>query len=674
MKKIKTLIKKEILDILRDKKTLIIMVAVPVLLYPAIIMGMVLLMGRITQSQEEKVYEVAYASEYEELAGELEAVYREKEEELDTKLTFVSVEEAAKEEAKENYDAWMSFSQDESGINVIVEYTSTDQDSSYAEYGLEELTDCYREKLLGEKLEAEGLTEDFLYPLTYEAKDSVTVSESAGMSMGGSIGMLLIVTIMMGAFYPAIDATTGEKERGTLETLLTLPVTNFQMVMSKYITVSLFACVTAILSLLSLGASVIFLVNSVAQGASEELAGFSLSTVLGWLPILLLVMIATALLITAFSMCFCIFAKSFKEANNYITPVMLIVMFASMVGMIPSVQLDYGTVLIPIVNVALLMKQVMSQHMDMALAGITIGINLSYSVLIVWVLAKMYDSENILFKDGFQSFKLFEKRSEIKKGTIPNIGDLILSLVVLLLLVLYLGTAASVKSVVGGTLVNQLLILGVPLFMVWYMKSDVKKLFSLKAPKVKKALGGLVLYIGVFCLMMVVSFALMKMFPESAQNLEETFDVIVKSPFALVVFVIAVMPAIGEEIFFRGFLLGSLRHRYGAAWAIFLSALAFGAFHMSLVKLLTTGILGACFAYITYKSGSIFIGMFLHFLNNMISLVSMKYPEQFGEVLPILTKPELSTMEVAGMLVVGIAAAAVGILILRKDDKYIEKA
>ena len=79
------------------------------------------------------------------------------------------------------------------------------------------------------------------------------------------------------------------------------------MIMSKYIAVSLLACVTAVLSLLSLGASVLFLMNSVTVEASDELMGFGMSEIIGCLPILLLAMIATALLITAFSMCFCVF-------------------------------------------------------------------------------------------------------------------------------------------------------------------------------------------------------------------------------------------------------------------------------------------------------------------------------------------------------------------------------
>ncbi len=307
--------------------------------------------------------------------------------------------------------------------------------------------------------------------------------------------------------------------------------------------------------------------------------------------------------------------------------------------------------------------------MELTLAGVTIGINFCYSVLIIWVLAKMYNSENILFHDGFQSFRLFEKRSEIKKGTIPGTGDLLLSVVVLLLLILYLGTAVSVRSTFGGTLVNQFLILLVPLSVVWYMKSDVKSLFSLKIPSGKSALGGLLLYIGTFLFMLVVTAALTRILPESTQNVEQAFEEILNQPFILIVLVMTIMPAVGEEIFFRGFLFGGLRNRHGVFWGILLSSLIFGAFHMSIVKLLPTAMLGACFAYIGYRSGSIYIGMFLHFFNNLISMAVSKYPEQLGRFLSFLVKKELAGRDLIFMLVIGGLSGALGLILLKKERR-----
>ena len=307
MRRLRTLVKKEIMDILRDKKTLIIMVIVPLLLYPSIIIGMTLVMNMVFSSQEEQVYTVGYpvAGIEEEIIPELQRLYEENEEELVCKLTFLS-----EEELQNGHDVWLLVEQREDSLYAEIAYASTDQASNYAESALSELLDLYKEELLKEKLNEEGLEEQFLQPLVQKSIDSATESESMGMSLGGSIGMLLITTVLLGAFYPAVDITTGEKERGTLETLLTLPVTNFQMIMSKYIAVSMFACATAILSIVALGGSVLFLVFGVSTELAAEFQGIAVQTVIVLILLLLLAMITTALLITAICMCFCVFAKS----------------------------------------------------------------------------------------------------------------------------------------------------------------------------------------------------------------------------------------------------------------------------------------------------------------------------------------------------------------------------
>ena len=666
MKKIGILVKKEMTEILRDKKTLIIALIMPLILYPAMLIGLSLGLTMIMESQAEDSQIVGYNIEDEAYIEPLRALYEQEKEELENELVFQGADQNNEAAVREEADAWITVTEGTQSIQIQVDYTSTNMDSNYAEDTMQELAELYRDVIMAQNLEKEGLTEDFLYPVTYEAIDSVSTSESTGMYYGGMIGMLLIMMILLGAFYPAVDVTTGEKERGTLETLLTLPVTNFQMIMSKFISVSIVACVTAIISLLAFGGSILFLMLAVPEDMTSEMTQFPVETILSSIPILLLALIATALFVTAFSMCFCVFAKSSKEANNYMTPVMLVIMMLTMIGMVPTIELNYTYAIIPIINVTLLIKQVLSQHLDVSLAFITIAVNLAYSVLTIWVLAKMYDSEDIMFSDGFRSFRLFQKRSDIKKGTIPATGDVIICLIVTFLLMVYVGGIFSAKDIFIGTIVTQLLTLATPLLLAWYMKSDKKELFSLKKPQLSVLPGSILLYIGTYLLVLVAGAALSVLFPESAQNVNTTFDEIMSHSFLAVVLVVAGMPAIGEELLFRGLTLGSLSNKYKAVWAILVSSLIFGAFHGSLVKLLPTAMLGACFAYIVYKGGSIYITMALHFLNNFVSVVGMKKPEILEQMLPILVKEDLSIIEVILIVSLGIIGVTVGLILLNK--------
>lgn len=679
MKKIKTLIKKEIIDILRDRKTLIMMIAVPLLLYPLIIIGMTLIMTMYMQNQNEKIYSVGMSAQYADFAENLEQIYQENHEEDDIDLVFVYAQPGEEQQMQETADVWMDISAEASEYaaggsktSIKLVYASTNQGASSVCTEVEELLDQYREELVIQKLVQSGMDKETLYPITYEAENTASLSESLGMDIGGSIGMMLIVTIMLGAVYPAIDATAGEKERGTLETMLTLPVTNFQLIASKYISVALFASVTAVISILSLGGSILFLICGVAGEEMETAQLFDFGGILKMLPIMIVVMIATALLISALCMCFCVFAKSFKEANNFVTPLMLIVMFASMAAMIPSINLDYQTALIPIVNVSLMVKQIIGQQFEFGLAGITILTNIGYSVLIVWILAKIYNSEDILFTDGFKSIRLFRPRTEIRPGTVPAVGDLIIGTIVLLLLYLYVGIVAGAKLGFAANVVVQLLVLAVPLVITWYMKSDVKQLFWLRRPVWKKVPGALLLSIGIWCINIALGAGTTSTYTESAQKLEETFGAIMEQPVWALILVIAVMPAICEEIMFRGFLFGSLGRKIKAQWAIIISAVVFAAYHMSLVKMLPMSLLGIGLAAAMSATGSIYTSMAMHFLNNLISVLIMKYPEQVGKYLPFLAAEQLELSWIIGLVVIGALCTAAGIWILRSRKRAVQ--
>ncbi len=677
MKKIGLLIRKEMLDILRDKKTLIMMILVPIVLYPLLIIGMTLVLNSVMSTSEEVSYTVGFDGEYADVVADLQEVMAQDSEEFDEDVEFLAMDEGGSSAV---LDATLRFETDSDGrLRAEITYDSTAMNSAHVCRMLEDAVEGYRQKLVVEGLAKLDLDEDFLHPIICTTVDEVSEAESFGFSIGGSIGMMLIVMILMGALYPAIDTTAGEKERGTLETLLTLPVTNFQMIFSKFVSVAIIACVTALLSLISLAGSVLFLIFGVAGDMVVEF-GFSATAMVGALPMLFLTMLVTALLSSALCMCFCVFAKSFKEANNYVTPLLLVVMIASMAGMLPSVELDQRTVLIPIVNVSLMMKQVLSQQFSFVLAGVANLVNLCVSILIIWFLAKMYDSENILFADGFRSFRLFVRRSDVKKGTVPDNGDVMLAVTVLFLLMIYVGSAASARLGFWGTAVTQLMILAVPLLLVWYMKSDVKTLFSLNAPRKGTVLGSVLLYLGTYCLIMVLSVALMVLFPESMENVELAFSPIAEQPFVFILLVVALMPAVGEEFLFRGLMFGSIRANWlkrhpkepavkGAVYAILISAAVFGVFHMSLAKFFTTFLLGALFAYIVYRTGSIYVTMGLHFVNNAVSMAVMKYPEAVGKVLPFLMEEELSMVEIVGLLAAGVVLAGLGFMLLGKKKE-----
>lgn len=660
-KRMFTLFKRELTDILRDKKTLFMMLVVPIIIYPLLIIGMTFLMSSVMNSQAEKTYLVAFDEE-DELAAKIADIIENNPDKLSYKLEIVQKSDCKKALEAGDIDIYVSKASDG---RIALCYLSAKDRSNTALDALTDAFEIYREELQKERINEAGLDADYLLnPIHYEGEDLSSTEESVGNMIGSIIPFFIVTMILLGALYPSIDVTAGEKERGTLETLLTLPITNFEMIMSKFLAVSCIACASAILNVFSMGGAMAFLVSSSMSLAEDINLEIHYETFIPGILFTLVVMVFFALLVTAVCMCTCVFAKNFKEANNYVTPVMLIFMFGSYAAMIPDLELTAQTAAIPIVNVALLVEGLFQFQYNYGLFAIVLFSNVAYSLLAILILGKIYNSEAVLFSEGLSSVRIFTRRSEMKEKQMPGYGDLILLLCLVLLLIFYVGSFAQIKWGFGGVVIQQLIILLCPVLYAWYMKADAKKLFSIKKPGVSQVAGGILFGIAAFLCAMIVGVLLVPFFSESADGLTQLDDMLTSQPAVVLILVVALMPAIGEELLFRGFVMGTLKNKCTGVIAVLVTTLLFAAYHMSLIKMFTIGIIGFGLTYAAYKSGSIVTSMCMHFLNNLLSVLITKYPEQMQHVLPVLFKESLSASDLLLMIAVILICAALGLLLL----------
>lgn len=665
IKRMTALLKRELLDIFRDKKTLIMMVVVPLLLYPLLIVGMSLIMSAVMKSQEEKTYTVAFY-EQAEVENQMEKIFTEREKEIGYHLEIK--QSASCEQALEDgtIDAYITAERKDT---YKINYLSAKDRSQTAANALKDAFVIYRDELRKEMISDAGLDiEAVLNPITYELTDQSSTEESIGNIIGSVMPFFVITSILLGALYPAIDVTAGEKERGTLETLLTLPVTNFEMIMSKFLAVSVIASVSAFLNIFSMGIAMIFFVSSSITAVADMQITIRYESFIPGILFTLIVMVFFALLVTAVSMCVCVFAKSFKEANNYATPVMLVFMFSSYISMLPDIELSLQNAAIPIVNVALLIEGLFRFQYDYGLFAIVLFSNVAYSLLAVMVLGRIYNSEQVLFSEGFSSVHIFKKRSEMKEKQLPGIGDIILLMCAVLLGIFYIGTFAQIKLGFGGVAVSQAIILLCPLFYAWYLKTDMKKLFSVKVPELKHIIGGLCLAVAAIMTSLIIGMLLSEIFSESSNNLMDMEKWFEAQPFIVLALVVALMPAIGEELLFRGFLMGSLKAKYKPWITIAVTAFLFAAYHMSLIKLFTVGVIGLALTYAAYQSGSIFVSVLMHFCNNFFSILIAKFPDRIQGFFPILAKERLSVPDMLLLSVVVIICFLTGLYLLKKQS------
>ncbi|MBD5517758.1 MAG: CPBP family intramembrane metalloprotease [Lachnospiraceae bacterium] len=675
---LKTLVKKEMLDVFRDKKTVFIMLVIPIILYPLIFLGALQLMTFISSSMEKNDYKIVVAAEDEgRFLHKLEEFRQDdretaEDEEQSYEITIVdsgSITDYETALNEEEIDAYVSGRLQDGKMQYDVYYLSSVNNSSYASGLIIDVFDALREDLSKQMIAEEGLDVQAVFePIVYARRDIASSEQSIGSIMGSILPFMLVISLLMGTMYPAIDTTAGERERGTLETILTLPVTNRQLIVSKFITVAVIGIVSALLNILSMGAITFYMYKMLDM--QTDMGSFDLAKFIPAILVCILAVFAFSLFISAVAMCITSFAKSYKEANNYITPLMLVVMFVGYVGFIPNIELTQTMAMVPVANICLLVKNMLLFKVDYAAIAMVLLSNVAYAVIAILFLSKIYDSEAILFSDGKAGLQLFEKRSNLKKGGVPTVSDVWFVVAVTMLLVLYAGSMLQIKYGLMGVFGTQLILLAVPLFLVIYTKRDVKETYGFAYTKAADYLGSAVLIVGAYLVNLVIAVGLTSLFPESTGNVEAVFEDIMSGNVLAVFSVIALAPAVCEEMLFRGVIMHSLKAKYRVPSAIAITAALFGLYHMSLVKFIPTGLLGLLLCLVVWKTGSIYPAMLMHFINNAISVFISCYPEQVEKVLPVLYKDTLSGLEALCLCAVGLVLMGIGrVIIMRKRLK-----
>lgn len=621
---VKQIFKKEMIDILRDKKTIFMMIILPLLLYPILMVGASSIMSMSINKMEQTTVNIAFNNNP---SDNLINILNKTNEDDEVKFNIIKVDDYKEALDNETLDAYVEINEN-NDIQSYKIYTNSSKNNSYtAEKRIKEALDEYKEEIVEMNLAQEGLdAQKTLEPITYETLDIAKNEEIAGNILGQILPFILIIGVLLGSIYPAIDVMAGEKERGTLETLFTLPISNLELVMGKYMAVSFCAVVTAFLNIISILISIGFMTLTAGIANEMGMPKFDFTQMIFPGIITMICIGLFAMVVSAISMCVCSLAKSFKDAQNYITPVMLIIMIPSYVSMIPNIELDGFTSTIPVVNISLLIKSVLSFKFDLNLIAIVFVSNFAFMILSVLLLSKMFNSEEILFGNN-RSFSFLEKRSNIKKGTMPTISDGAILYAVGLVLLIYVGSLVQLKFKMAGLAITQVMIICLPFLFAYYIKTDFKKTFSLQKVNLKQILGGILIWMGGFVLINLITQITLYLFPQNMEVAEALTDaIIIKDNLVLNLAIVALMPAICEEIFFRGFIFTSFKGKSSSKIAIITSGILFGFMHMDFLRIIPTSILGIIFAYTVYKSESIFIAMILHFINNSIAVLVSHYP------------------------------------------------
>lgn len=731
-KLIRILFKKEMKDIFRDRKSVLLMFFVPIVLYPLIFFVAFLIVSMMQtgvgtqtyrivmdsvpdsrledtlEKQREDAAKVNSKSQYQYqfyTGDDFEKILRAIPlDDSDTKTSenadVTSIKPASDDELREYIartlkqeviDAYVRYRDGTYRLYYNSSVTNSSGTASLIESALADV----KQNLVIENLEGKGLDADeILNPISLEEQDTATSEQSLGYFLGTIIPFMMILSLLVGVFTPAIDATTGEKERGTLETLLMMPVSNSQIIVAKFFSVALVGLITTLLSVASMAGLGAYMLSLITATDAVNFGGIDVGTFIPAILVTIPVLIVLSLFLTAVSMCVTCFAKSYKEANTYMSPVMIVVMLTGYIGFIPNIDFDRTMAMIPVANVCLLIKNLLLFKVNFEMILIVIISTAAYTGLVILLLGRMYKSEAILFDEGRGGLALLERRSNMKRGGVPGTGDGWFVLVISFLLLMYAGGLLQAHLGLNGVAWTQAVLVAFPVIMALYTKKSMKNTFSLRVPDISRAgsaeamtgnmdgreirkasgvlracIGSLILGIGAIAFSMVISSVMYQVFEQEGQAVSDSILSIMQGPGLWIWIVVAVLPGICEEALFRGYLLSAFGSRYKTGVTVLLVAVTFGIFHTSLVRFPATAFLGGAFAYICIKTGSIFPGMILHCCNNSIAVLGFLFPTWMEEHLPFLTHDVLDTgtMLIAGSIgVVGIVGGALLLMLKKK--------
>jgi sodium transport system permease protein len=239
---------------------------------------------------------------------------------------------------------------------VAVFYKASTSENERALGRIQKVLEAYGKQLLNLRLEKKNLTSAFVEPIKIVEMDISSIREKMGQRVGGMLPYLLVIFCFLGAMYPAIDLAAGEKERGTMETLLVSPATRLQIVVGKFLVVTASGIFTALSSVLWL-----YLVFRQSKMIPPEILSVVLKLI-EWKSLLLLfsMIIPLCAFFAAILLSVSVFAKSYKEASSIIAPLNMIIIIPVLIGIFPGIKLSATTALIPILNISLATKEIIA--------------------------------------------------------------------------------------------------------------------------------------------------------------------------------------------------------------------------------------------------------------------------------------------------------------------------
>jgi sodium transport system permease protein len=392
--------RKELIDSLRDRRTVISMIVVPLLVMPLLTIGMGVLSVTLVGLAEKEIPKIMI------LGGDDSPRVVEELKQLKDVQVVPAKPDYAEEisnkqiraavEIPEGFEAKLPAGEPST---VKIYMYEGELKSGFAADRLQKFFRELRDRTIREHLEVRQLPDSLVRPFDIEQKNVAPPEKVGGAILGGMVPYFVILLCLTGAMYPAMDLTAGEKERGTMETILCSPVSRTHLVLGKFLMVLTASIATAVLAITSMavsfGAGKKMLLG-VTHGAAD--AALQITITGKAVVSIFFVVLPLAVFFSAALLALSLFAKSFKEAQSYISPLMIVVVLPAVAALLPGVELNPALALVPVLNTSLVGKEIITGTYHWNLIALIFLSSSVYAGLALAIAVKLFQREDVLFR------------------------------------------------------------------------------------------------------------------------------------------------------------------------------------------------------------------------------------------------------------------------------------
>jgi len=393
-KNIKLIFIKEIVGTIRDKRTIIAMIIIPLIFYPLLFAGVGYFSKTGSMKSEEANSKITiYGGEF---APQLVKYLQDSE-----KIEILTTKDDSLFKLQNGdiqavlmipSDFKYKIEQEEPG-KLILKYDATEAKSRIAQKRVNQIIEKYKSEIILQRLSHLDLKEEFLTPLILQEENVATAEKITGSFLAVLLPYLIIILIFAGAMHTAVDITAGEKERGTIATLLVSQISRLEIVLGKCFAVMFISFTSMVLGLL--GLTLAFLSGaSIAGGIEGVNFGISINTIfLLFLVLFPLVGLASAVLVMVG-----IFARNIREASSYITPIYMLTVLLGIVSVSQGMELTGKMFLIPVLNSSFVFKELLMGKIYWDHILTTFSANIIISGIALFGATRLFNKEEVLFR------------------------------------------------------------------------------------------------------------------------------------------------------------------------------------------------------------------------------------------------------------------------------------